>query len=198
MVTWTKLSDDYGDDCWTLSDAAYRLDTDGLVWSNRKLLDLRIPKGDLPRASPRAEVVAELVDAGYWADDGDSYVIRHHGTYQRTREEVLHQQEVNSRNGAKGGRPPKAGRERWPTETDSLTDSLSDSKSESETERDGTGLASREGELAGTSPGAHANDNGAARCIDCGTPNPYMAIAGRCRTCQTAWLRLRRHERSTT
>ena len=40
------------------------------------------------------------------------------------------------------------------------------------------------------------NTNGAVRCIDCGTPNPYMAIAGRCRTCQTTWLRLRRHERT--
>ena len=43
-MTWTKLSDDYSDDCWTLSDAAYRTHTDGLVWSNRKLLNGRLAK----------------------------------------------------------------------------------------------------------------------------------------------------------
>ncbi|MGC7224587.1 hypothetical protein RBA13_22790, partial [Mycobacteroides abscessus subsp. massiliense] len=42
-MTWTKLSDDYGDDCWRLSDAAFRTHTEGLCWSNRKLLDLVIP-----------------------------------------------------------------------------------------------------------------------------------------------------------
>ena len=34
-MTWTKLSDDFGDDCWELSDAAYRLHVEGLLWSNR-------------------------------------------------------------------------------------------------------------------------------------------------------------------
>jgi hypothetical protein len=42
-MTWAKLSDDFTDDCWTLSDGAFRLHVEGLVWSNRKLLDLVIP-----------------------------------------------------------------------------------------------------------------------------------------------------------
>ncbi len=29
-MTWTKLSDDFSDDCWTLSDQAFRLHTEGL------------------------------------------------------------------------------------------------------------------------------------------------------------------------
>jgi hypothetical protein len=31
-MTWTKLSDDFSDDCWELSDAAVRLHMEGLVW----------------------------------------------------------------------------------------------------------------------------------------------------------------------
>jgi hypothetical protein len=129
-MTWTKLSDDWSDDTWTLSDAAYRLHTDGLVWSNRKLLDCRIPKDDLPRASKRAESVPELLEAGFWRDDGDEYLIVHHSAYQRTQDQVLKQQEANRGNGAKGGRPPKVSREQFTPTTHSLTDSLSHSQSE--------------------------------------------------------------------
>ena len=46
-MTWTKLSDDFSDDCWQLSDAAYRLHTEGLIWSNRKLLNLRLDKAEM-------------------------------------------------------------------------------------------------------------------------------------------------------
>ncbi len=135
-MTWTKLSDDYSDDCWTLSDAAFRLHTEALVWSNRKLLDCVIPADDLRRFAKNPEAAPELVDVGWWVltDDG-FYVIRHHATYQRTREAVLNQQSANATNGAKGGRPRKPGRERHGTPRPSETESLS----ESETERDGTG-----------------------------------------------------------
>lgn len=135
-MTWTKLSDDYPDDTWTLSDAAYRLHTDGLVWSNRKLLDLFIAAEDLPRCSKRPEAVAELVAAGFWREHGDGCLIVHHGLYQRTREQVVKRQEANRRNGAKGGRPVK------PTESDvdvSETQSVSESVSESPPHRDRTG-----------------------------------------------------------
>ena len=30
-VTWTKLGDEFGDECWTLSDKAFRLHTEGLL-----------------------------------------------------------------------------------------------------------------------------------------------------------------------
>lgn len=137
-MTWTKFSDDFSDDCWTLSDAAFRLHAEGLVWSNRKLLDLHIPKDDLRRFAKRPEAAPELVAVGWWTEDGDAYVIRHHGGYQPTREAVLTRQAKNAENGRKGGRPPKAGRERseMPSpETQSVTEPLSESR----THRDGTG-----------------------------------------------------------
>lgn len=111
-MTWTKTSDDYPDDCWTLSDRAYRLHHEGLTWSNRKLLDCRIPKDDLRRFARHGDDgVAELLACGWWREVGPFYEIVHHATYQRTRDEVLAQQEANTRNGRKGGRPRKPPRE---------------------------------------------------------------------------------------
>lgn len=110
-MTWTKISDDFADDCWTLSDEAFRLHVEGLTWSNRKLLDLRISKEDVRRFAKHPEVATELVASGWWTDSDDHYEIRHHATYQRTREDVLNQQAQNVMNGRKGGRPAKAARE---------------------------------------------------------------------------------------
>lgn len=137
-MSWSKLSDDFGDDCWTLSDAAFRLHVEGLCWNGRKLLDCRIPKGDLRLFAKAPRAVDELLAVGWWSDDGDAYTIRHHATYQRTREAILKQQEVNSQNGKRGGRPRKP---KPPTETDSLSDSLSAQKSDSKSERDRPGQA---------------------------------------------------------
>jgi hypothetical protein len=124
-MTWTKLSDDYSDDCWTLSDTAFRLHTEGLIWSNRKLLDLRLGKDEVRRWAKHPEAAGELVANGYWVDRGDHYVIRHHGGYQWTRERVLNQQAANRANRARGkARPVRP--------TDDSSDGSSD-------ERDGTG-----------------------------------------------------------
>lgn len=111
-VTWTKTSDDFADDCDILSDAAYRAHHEGLTWSNRKLLDCRLPKDRLSKFITRPEAARELVDVGFWADDGDAYIIRHHATYQRTREQVIAQQERNRVNGKKHV-SAKAPREVW-------------------------------------------------------------------------------------
>ena len=137
-MTWAKLSDDFSDDCWTLSDAAFRLHVEALVWNGRKLLDLRLPKDDLRRFAKHPEVVGELLAVGWWSDDGDAYVIRHHGTYQRTREQVLAQQSANAENGRRGGRPRKS-REisEMPSareETQPVSKSVDESRADSETE----------------------------------------------------------------
>lgn len=138
-MTWTKLSDDFPDDCDTLSDHAFRLHVEGLCWSNRKLLDLEIPKDHLRRFATHPDAARELADVGWWSDEGDAYVIRHHAIYQRTREAVLKQQAANEANGRKGGRPRKP-REQV-SDLSPETQSVSESLSEPKTERDGTGLA---------------------------------------------------------
>lgn len=131
-MPWTKLSDDYSDDCWELSDAAYRLHTEALNWSNRKLLDCLIPKDEIRLFAKHPEAVPELLDIGWWVDRGDDYEIVHHACYQRPREDVLAQQKRSRVNGQKGGRPPGPPREQQPRkrpkETQKLTQPGSDER----------------------------------------------------------------------
>ncbi|HEY1838607.1 MAG TPA: hypothetical protein VGG53_00025 [Mycobacterium sp.] len=135
-MTWTKLSDDFSDDCWQLSDAAWRLHVEGLLWSNRKLLDLRLSKDEMRLWAKHPAAAEELVAVGWWRDEGEHYVIVHHALYQRTREVALKLQERNQRNGARGGRPPKIPRERFaPHETQVGTQMETDV----ETQRVGSG-----------------------------------------------------------
>jgi hypothetical protein len=106
-MTWTKLSDDFGEDCWILSDAAFRLHVEGLLWSNSKLLDCRIPMDDLRRFAKHPDIVPELLERGIWVDDGDAYVIVHHAPHQPSREQVIAFRQSQSAKGKKGGRPRK-------------------------------------------------------------------------------------------
>lgn len=127
-MTWTRLSDDYTDDCWRLSDEAFRLHTEALIWSNRKLLDCTIPKDDVRRFAKRPEAIPELLAAGWWTETKTHYVIRHHAVYQRQAAAVLRQQAANRENPRGHGRPRKAigpSREQWP-ENDSFNDSFND------------------------------------------------------------------------
>ena len=130
LVTWTKLSDDFSDDCWTLSDAAFRLHVEGLVWNNRKLVDLHLNREDVRRFAKHPEAVAELVAGGWWRETDDGYVIQHHAMYQRNRADVVRQQAANQENGRKGGRPRKPGRERPAGASGAGTEPISGSVSE--------------------------------------------------------------------
>jgi hypothetical protein len=138
-MTWTRFSDDYSDDCWSLSDQAFRLHTEALVWSNRKLLDCRIPKADVRRFAKCPEAIPELLAAGWWSKDEDGYILRHHAAYQRDAESVVKQQAVNKANARKRRKPPKPPREVW-SASGSLSESISEPLGESHSERDGTGL----------------------------------------------------------
>jgi hypothetical protein len=140
-VTWTKLSDDFSDDCWELSDAAYRLHVEGLNWTMRKLNSGRLAKDEMLRWAKRPGAAEELVARGYWRDEGNYFAIVHHIGYQREPDKVLAQQEINRRNGKRGGRPRRS--DIQPPETESLTESVVETESltETETKRDWTGLA---------------------------------------------------------
>jgi hypothetical protein len=133
-MTWSKLGDEYSDETWTLSDAAYRLHTDGLVWSNRKLLDGKLPKDDLARCSRRPEAVGELVSVGFWEDQGDHYRIVHHIGYQRTREQVVRQSIVNANNRAQGTTRPIRPKDGW---SDRSSDRSSDERDRTGQDRQG-------------------------------------------------------------
>lgn len=77
-MTWTKLGEEFGDAARKLSDAAFRTHVEALMWSNRRLLDLLIDPDDIRRFAETKhpeEAVAELVDAGWWRDEGEGWFI---------------------------------------------------------------------------------------------------------------------------
>ena len=157
-MTWTKLGDEYTDQCWKLSDAAFRLHTDALVWSNRRHLDGLLRKDDMGRWAKTPEALAELLQHGFWADEGDSYRIVYHLGWQRTAEDWLRQSEVNKANRAKGkARPVK------PKPINESSDEPSDERTD---EWDRTGQ-DRKDAFKGTENSTNGNGSSATRCRYC-------------------------------
>jgi hypothetical protein len=84
-MTWTKIGDEFADEAADLTDAAVRTHIEALLWSNRRLLDLVVPKRDLRRFAfstivrvdnPDDDlVIKELVTEGWWEDRGDSWFV---------------------------------------------------------------------------------------------------------------------------
>lgn len=84
-MTWTKLSDDFSDECHTLSDAGFRTHVEALIWTMRRETDGYITSHDVRRfaESPHAQMaIEELVACGWWEIDGQGYRIRHHMEHQ--------------------------------------------------------------------------------------------------------------------
>ena len=84
-MTWTKLSDDYSDECRDLSDAAFRTHTEALIWTMRRETGGYIEARDVRRfaESPHAEIaVDELIAVGWWTVERQGYQIRHHMEHQ--------------------------------------------------------------------------------------------------------------------
>lgn len=131
-MTWTKLGDEFNEDCFRLSTDAFRLHTEGLVYSTGKNLDGRLDKARMLRWAFNIDGAAELVACGFWTDEGDHYQIRAHMGWQPTAEQRLAQSMRNKNNRAKAKtRPVKK-----PQVADESSDELSDELSD---DRDGTG-----------------------------------------------------------
>jgi hypothetical protein len=139
-VTWTKTGDEFSDECWTLSDAAYRLHHEGLTWSNRKQTDGRLDKDDMRRWAKRPEAAEELVVVGWWEDHGGHYQIIHHIGYQRTKAQIANQSIANAKNANRrwSKKPPKD-----ESSDESSSDSQCDSHNDPRCDKDRTGQAWR-------------------------------------------------------
>lgn len=73
------------------SDAALGLWVLGLSYAARYLTDGRLDEtfvADFIRSRPRKRLAAELVERGWWAHDGDGYVILGYLEHNRSREQV--------------------------------------------------------------------------------------------------------------
>jgi len=83
-MTWTKLGDEFSDECANtgLSDAAYRTHVEAIAWLYRvERMDLHIPKHLLRRfvgSEDWENAVQVLVALGWWRDRGDHYQVVHH------------------------------------------------------------------------------------------------------------------------
>ncbi len=77
-MTWTKLGEEWPDAARELGDAAFRTHVEALCWSNRRGLDLQIPKRDLKRFAETDDpdtAVKNLVTANWWQDCADTWFI---------------------------------------------------------------------------------------------------------------------------
>lgn len=105
-MPWANLDDQFAEhpNNWTLSDAAFRLHTAAICFSNRYLTDGEIPKSKVRSLVPtfRKAAVAELIDKGQWLDKGDAYEVRDFLDWNRSRAQVQVLRERKSRAGKKG------------------------------------------------------------------------------------------------
>ena len=135
-MTWTKLGDEFNEDCFRLSSDAYRLHTEGLVHSTGKNLDGRLEKSRMLRWAYNIDAATELVDCGFWTDDGDPSQIRAHMGWQPTAEQRLSQSMRNKNNRAKAKARPVKKAHVADDSSDDPSDRSSDHLSD---DRDGTG-----------------------------------------------------------
>lgn len=78
-MPWVRFDDQYPQrrKVESLSDPAFRLNTEAIFWCARNLTDGWVPEGDLSLAAPRRmkrreRFVAELVKQGLWHEPGHS------------------------------------------------------------------------------------------------------------------------------
>ena len=85
-VTWLKLSDDYTDRTEDLSDAAFRLHTEGLNLAMKREEGPFLPESKLQRwanvRSGIADAAVELVQRGFWERVEGGFVVREHMEHQ--------------------------------------------------------------------------------------------------------------------
>jgi hypothetical protein len=90
-MTWTKLSDDYGEDHFELSDKAFRLHVTATIYCNRHGLDGALPEDRLrllPIRGRRKLAVDELEGCGLWRRDVAGWVLTDFFDAQLSAEEV--------------------------------------------------------------------------------------------------------------
>jgi hypothetical protein len=112
-MTWTKLGDDFADDCARvgLSDAAFRCHVEGLIWTMRRETAGYLDKIDLRKAieTPKAAAaIAELLAVGFWEQTESGYIVLHHMEHQ-PEPDYLAKRRANTAERVRKSRRKKAG-----------------------------------------------------------------------------------------
>lgn len=100
-----------------LTDTMFRTHVEALLWlAEVESMDMRIPKHLLRTVagSPDYDHAAKcLASAGYWHDDGDAWLVDHHGDVHRASlaYQLKHRKDEKERQREKrAGKPKKVGR----------------------------------------------------------------------------------------
>ena len=104
---WTKLSDDFGEvpPVINLSDAAYRLYVQGLIFCNGHLTDGVISYAAASRLTGRftKRLVAELTAAHLWTREGSNFLVVDFLRDQLSRDRVIRMRDERRDAGRAGG-----------------------------------------------------------------------------------------------
>jgi len=98
-VTWTKLSDDFPEQCRDLSSDAFRVHVEALIWVMRRETGGVLTARDLRRAlevDDYGPAVAELMAAGLWVVIPEGYRIVHHMEHQPEPEVIAKRREATA------------------------------------------------------------------------------------------------------
>lgn len=165
-MTWTKIGDEFVDDAADLTDAAVRTHIEALAWSNRRLLDLVVPKRDLRRfafSEDAEQAVEQLLEAGWWQDLGETWSLTYRPDWQQSREQVEVRRETNLRaQWHRRGDHRKCDPLKCSalSSADKPADSVADNAADPGRDGTGTGQALRER--------PPTNEYGIGECADCG------------------------------
>lgn len=89
-MAYTHLPDEFTELSWDLSDSAFRLHVAALGYSNRLGTDGLVSKSALVRLGPKSKpsVAYELMEAGWWEEQGASYRVLKTMEHQEAAETV--------------------------------------------------------------------------------------------------------------
>lgn len=127
-MTWTKISDDFSEQCASLSDHAFRTHVEGLIWSMKRESGGMITKRDVERLAESEhahEAVAELVERRFWTQLDSAYRIEHHMEHQ-TEPEVIAARRVSNAERQRRARRKAAGLDVTPSRRDKTRDATRD------------------------------------------------------------------------
>ena len=189
-MTWTKLGAEWPDEARHLDHEQYRLHVDATCYSNRRGLDLLLPKDDVRRFAEVAEpdkVIARLVRDGWWQDRGGYWWIGcRFPEWQRTREQVDARREVNNRAQQRKRLHDKGDHSLCLPRTCPLVASSADTPSDTSAESASTSARSseRNGTAATTSTAKKGETNfyGLGACVVCGSFEK-LGPDGTCASC---------------
>jgi len=142
-MTWAKYGVEFFDQCAeaSLSDAAVRTHAEALHWLFQiEHMDMRIKKHLVRRFAGSADwerAAKDLIAAEFWRDEGDAYVVEHHGDVfrqslaaQLSKRETERERQRKKRAGAARAVTPNVGTDVGtnvrPTQTDRHTDLQTD------------------------------------------------------------------------